>query len=403
MVPANVDLTELPRCQFAIEKLCFSRFTNLPAEAFKAAVLLYARSYREAPAGSLPGDDEELAGMANLGGDVARWAIMKARVLEGWEMCADGRYYRKDLSILVLSGWMKRLISRRKSAAANAGRRKAAFDAQLYDRDIAAAAAALYSLSPYEPILRGYKNADPDIEPDDDFNDDGAPSDASSIAPTTPKRSEAKAKQSESSYASARDAERDANPKRESAEGGEREPCQVEPAPQDQRDPDPWPSLEAGFPLFFGRYPNAVDEEGAKLAYDAAREGSGIAFEAMLGRVEAYARHKPPKQEWLKPANWLKGRRWRDRWPAEAVAAGFCAAKAGEAPPSNPRAPEFGIVFVAHGSPQWRAWQSYGEQKRGHGFRGYPVTTHNGIRGWHFVTAWPPGSNPHTVPKPEPP
>ncbi len=67
--------------------------TKLEAEAFKAAMILFAQSWRQMPAGSIPLDNDHL---------LAKWCCMKVKEFQavkaeilsaGWVSCSDGRAY----------------------------------------------------------------------------------------------------------------------------------------------------------------------------------------------------------------------------------------------------------------------------------------------------------------------
>lgn len=62
------------------------------------AMILWAESYRQDPAGTLPDDDVELAQLARYGADVAAWQAVKELALYGWCPCSvetDGASIRR--------------------------------------------------------------------------------------------------------------------------------------------------------------------------------------------------------------------------------------------------------------------------------------------------------------------
>lgn len=52
------------------------------------AMILWAESYRQDPAGTLPDDDVELAQLARYGADVVAWQAVKDLALYGWRACS---------------------------------------------------------------------------------------------------------------------------------------------------------------------------------------------------------------------------------------------------------------------------------------------------------------------------
>lgn len=55
------------------------------------ALILWAESFKQDPAGTLPDDDVQLAQIARFGADVAAWRLVRAGALHGWEAClVDG-------------------------------------------------------------------------------------------------------------------------------------------------------------------------------------------------------------------------------------------------------------------------------------------------------------------------
>lgn len=60
------------------------------AEGFTAMVL-WSEAFRQDPAGTLPDDDVQLAGLARYGADLAGWRAARAGALYGWSRChVDG-------------------------------------------------------------------------------------------------------------------------------------------------------------------------------------------------------------------------------------------------------------------------------------------------------------------------
>ena len=83
--------------------------------------------------------------------------------------------------------------------------------------------------------------------------------------------------------------------------------------------------FDADFDLFWSIWPNKVGKLAAEKAF--AKVAGELA--QIISGVERYIRDKPPDREWLNPATFLNGHRWRDQ-PASVVP---FAARAGPSPP----------------------------------------------------------------------
>lgn len=74
---------------FRIDRFLTSRFLALSVargqrDAIGTAVVLWAESFRQDPAGTLPDDDTELASLARFGADFDAWRAVRETVLYGW-------------------------------------------------------------------------------------------------------------------------------------------------------------------------------------------------------------------------------------------------------------------------------------------------------------------------------
>lgn len=78
-----LDVITLPDSDLALKS---------SGDAFKAAVILWCKSWRQVPAGSLPNDDESLFTLAQVK-SLRVWRGMRDMALRGWVECADGRLY----------------------------------------------------------------------------------------------------------------------------------------------------------------------------------------------------------------------------------------------------------------------------------------------------------------------
>jgi hypothetical protein len=75
-----LDVASLPDSEFAI---------HTTGDEFKAAIVLWCKSWSQVPAGSLPNDDISLKRLS--GAD--NWKRVKAGAMRGWVLCSDNRWY----------------------------------------------------------------------------------------------------------------------------------------------------------------------------------------------------------------------------------------------------------------------------------------------------------------------
>ena len=105
LTPPACDLRSMPFMPLDVTRLMDSDFFALstPAE-FKAAVALWAKSWLQVPAASLPDDDRVLAFLAG-GLTLMRWRKVRDVALRGWITCSDGRMYHPLIAELALDAW----------------------------------------------------------------------------------------------------------------------------------------------------------------------------------------------------------------------------------------------------------------------------------------------------------
>lgn len=77
-------------------------------EACWYAVLLWAASWHQIPAASLPNNDAVLARLAGLGRDMKTWRKHKAAALRGFVLCDDGRLYHPIVAEQANDSWSRR-------------------------------------------------------------------------------------------------------------------------------------------------------------------------------------------------------------------------------------------------------------------------------------------------------
>jgi len=104
LVPDDADLRGVPWMILDIRRLLNSDFCALSTgNEFKAAIMLWCKSWTQTPAGSLPNDDQILAHMCCV--NQAKWKKIKVRALHGWLECNDGRLYHPVVAEYVNVAW----------------------------------------------------------------------------------------------------------------------------------------------------------------------------------------------------------------------------------------------------------------------------------------------------------
>lgn len=115
LVDSDVDCRGLPFMPLETTKLRESELVAISSgDEFKAAVLLWAKSWSEIPAGSLPDDDRILMKASGYFG--AHFQRIKYGALRGWIKCSDGRFYHPLICDLAENASNRR---KKRSAAAN--------------------------------------------------------------------------------------------------------------------------------------------------------------------------------------------------------------------------------------------------------------------------------------------
>lgn len=256
LVPTDIDVDRLAGFLLDVDRLLSSELMALSTgEEFKAAVTLWARAWKQHPAGSLPDDDRLLAAFSGAG---PRWNKVKAMALRGFVKCSDGRLYHRVLCEDVLR-------------AADAKRRRR-------ERTVAASEAR-----------KGQAGAKRDDKRNDDRNDnrDGDRNDHK-----PPDRNDNVTRSHRLDGTGQKERERT-----ETRAGRA--------------------SLPEGWEAWWEIYPHKVGKDAAQPAYRKALAKTDAA--TLLAGLNAYIASKPPDRPWCNPATWLNQGRWADRPAAQAT------------------------------------------------------------------------------------
>lgn len=92
LTPVDCDLAGYRWMPLDVERVIDSDTFGLSTgDEFKTAFRLWAKSWKQVPAASLPNDDRLLAHLAGL--EIGTWLERKPIALRGWIPCSDGRLY----------------------------------------------------------------------------------------------------------------------------------------------------------------------------------------------------------------------------------------------------------------------------------------------------------------------
>lgn len=117
LVPKDCDLRGLPFMPLDVIRLLDSDlFALSTGDEFKTAVALWAKSWTQVPAASLPDDDKILAHLSSAG---TRWKKVKAGAMRGWILCSDGRWYHPVVAEKALEALPMRQEYEQKRSAEN--------------------------------------------------------------------------------------------------------------------------------------------------------------------------------------------------------------------------------------------------------------------------------------------
>lgn len=130
LTPSDCDLRNFLRMPLQVGRLLDST-TWIDAASDPrlghALMSLWAASWQQVPAGSLPDSDAVLCRMS-MCPDMAEWLRIKARVLAAWRRCADGRLYHPVVCEMALEAWLTKLAAKLNGGKGNATMHGVAFD-----------------------------------------------------------------------------------------------------------------------------------------------------------------------------------------------------------------------------------------------------------------------------------
>lgn len=116
LTPVDCDLSDFAFMPLDVARLRDSELaSNETPEACWAAVLLWAASWHQMPAASIPNDDKWIAKQAGyaLRGKIDKaWNTIRTGALRGWVECSDGRLYHPVVAEKAREAWQAKLKQR---------------------------------------------------------------------------------------------------------------------------------------------------------------------------------------------------------------------------------------------------------------------------------------------------
>jgi hypothetical protein len=121
LTPPECDMRGLPFMPLDVVRVIDSDlFLMSTGEEFKAAFTLWAKSWNQIPAGSLPDNDRLLSRLSQTTCD---WSEIKDVALRGWVRCSDGRLYHPVVCEKALEA-MGRRVDRKNSVMGDVERKE---------------------------------------------------------------------------------------------------------------------------------------------------------------------------------------------------------------------------------------------------------------------------------------
>lgn len=109
LTPADCNLRGYRWMPLDVERVIDSDLFGISTgDEFKVAFRLWAKSWTQVPAASLPDDDRLLAHLAGLSENMAKWKRVRAVALRGWIKCSDERLYHPVIAEKALEAMGKR-------------------------------------------------------------------------------------------------------------------------------------------------------------------------------------------------------------------------------------------------------------------------------------------------------
>jgi hypothetical protein len=123
LTPPDCDLQDFASMFFDVRRLLTSVTWIEAAEVPRLGhvlMCLWAESWHQRPAASLPDNDAVLARLAMC--DLRTWRRLRDQALKGWILCSDGRWYHPVVAEKALEAWTRKESYRDRTAKARAAK-----------------------------------------------------------------------------------------------------------------------------------------------------------------------------------------------------------------------------------------------------------------------------------------
>lgn len=151
LVPAEVDLRDFPGMWVDTDRLLRSDTWILGTSDEKAAAFtLWAESWHQVPAASLPNIDRVLAKLSQA----EKWKASREHALRGWVLCSDQRLYHPVVAEKALEAWIEKLSAAISGAEGNAKRWQVKVDTTALRLQFRVAVSALRAIDPTSRVLK---------------------------------------------------------------------------------------------------------------------------------------------------------------------------------------------------------------------------------------------------------
>lgn len=135
LVSADIDLRDFAFMPLDVRRLLTSdTWIAASCEVRVASMSLWAESWHQVPAGSLPDNDRILERLSMLRPD--EWERARDETMNGWVKCSDGRLYHPVVCDKALEAWDRKQKQRRRTAAATSARTTAPLRQRNDDRNV---------------------------------------------------------------------------------------------------------------------------------------------------------------------------------------------------------------------------------------------------------------------------
>ncbi|UXC93114.1 YdaU family protein [Sphingobium sp. RSMS] len=148
LTPAECDLQDFPFMPLHVARLRDSDLAaTVDPEAAWYAVMLWASSWHQIPAASLPNDDQVLTRLCGLGRDVKTFRKNRGGAMRGFILCDDDRWYHPVVAEQANAAWKAKLEQRWRTECARIKKHN-----QRHETDVSAPSLEEFIASGCQPV-----------------------------------------------------------------------------------------------------------------------------------------------------------------------------------------------------------------------------------------------------------